>query len=741
LNDVHQSEWLPDKSCLQAPCTPYNLSIAIHAFAEEHEYEEMRRASEIFCDVTQSQNVSIEMMHRRSASEKRDAGYDHRTYMLSEEIVTSREVVTERDEICSKLIQTTKEEPAPGIYGALGLKVSVSYTETIEEIVKVQHVDIVSETSIVKKDAYADWLGILKDVMPYSQQLFGADHLLQLRNLALLYDMRVGKTLTVILAAKLLQDRGLLTCVLVVCPVPIMEAVWSTQLKQQGFHPLVLGGTPEEDEADLTWVGVPASEGGYDAVICSYEGTYRRADMILENIDPSSTMVIVDESSKIKNPIAQRTRGVRTLTYSCEYVTVLSGSPMSNGPQDIWSQMYIVDRGIRLGASFNNFMNDYLYQNRAGRWLVRPGEKCVRFEMALHSASSRMIASEADQFNGRAEAIRYISLPPSQEQVVATNDVIDGIVKLASESDDVRYIKAHLLTQMGYLREICCGYNKAQLEEGGPYSRWRFSYDPKTLWLEAFLAGNPGVPVVCYTEYNEQEQIVCDMLRRTGTSYLCLSQMRGTPSSRGAELQEAFQSGEIRVAVLKPIQCYGLALNRIPAVKDSRGAFPVIIYMSLTWALDPFTQSKARCLGTWEGKSITTTIYYLTIRNSIEEKIIEAIKRKQWSSDSLLKDDSRQGYVNLAEELRLMPDDVPSDDMFDPQEMAARLILKIGPNFRPTWKRIEKACPGYLDNRYMLDMNAANIQHLSDSQYRRYMEVKSAMYLHDKFDEKGYAVK
>lgn len=68
-------------------------------------------------------------------------------------------------------------------------------------------------------------------------------------------------------------------------------------------------------------------------------------------------MVILDESTLIKNPTSNRTEAITRVGFRAKFRLILSGTPITNSLEDIWSQMYFLDQS--LGSSFSEFKNKY----------------------------------------------------------------------------------------------------------------------------------------------------------------------------------------------------------------------------------------------------------------------------------------------------------------------------------------------------------------------------------------------
>jgi SNF2 family DNA or RNA helicase len=65
--------------------------------------------------------------------------------------------------------------------------------------------------------------------------------------------------------------------------------------------------------------------------------------------------IIIDESTKIKNPKAKLTQDFFDLAELFKIRTIMTGTPIANRPYDIWAQIYFLDKGVSLGENFEDF--------------------------------------------------------------------------------------------------------------------------------------------------------------------------------------------------------------------------------------------------------------------------------------------------------------------------------------------------------------------------------------------------
>ncbi len=89
--------------------------------------------------------------------------------------------------------------------------------------------------------------------------------------------------------------------------------------------------------------------------------------------------IIVDESTKIKNPYTKLTQAFFSLSSLFKIRTIMTGTPVANRPYDIWAQIYFLDHGDSLGTDFESFKNQTDLTNE----LAFSEEKRHNFEQAI----------------------------------------------------------------------------------------------------------------------------------------------------------------------------------------------------------------------------------------------------------------------------------------------------------------------------------------------------------------------
>lgn len=552
-------------------------------------------------------------------------------------------------------------------------------------------------TEKIKEDLLEEWDNYLNIYKPYSQQKITAEASWKAKYVSWWIDMRVGKTPT----ALMLMNRGLRESKvdqwIVVAPAINLYDPWFTELEKQGaFRVCVL------DEGSATDLENIKSE-AFDVYLVSYSSLGRRLPMMHKYWGMDRVGVVMDETSLIKNHKSNRAKACIRLTEHSPYVFALNGTPLAQGPQDIFPQQMAVDQGVTFGTSIHQFYERWLEKVGPNKFRVEKNSSTL-FELRLAGSSIRYIRSEADQFNRRDKNFRYVVMPNTKAQKKATKEIVLGFTR--DEKDNERDIKSCILTVYGHLREVCAGYDKYEIvPDSGDYRRVRHKVDPKITWIRAFLKGNPGVPMIVFSEFSESEDRLMETLESEGILYSSMRKHGSKSTRKGQERMEEirkFQEGETRVIIMKTVSAKGVTLNRKPAVKAGIGSYPSIVYMQPTWSLIDWEQSQDRAVGTDDrsGNSISTMIYALIIQGSIEEAIVKALRGKKNVAETLLADAARSGYSNPFEGMDLSGSDFDGDEFFDSEDMEARYALGLAPQKKLSERAILKADLKYRAKKY-----------------------------------------
>jgi len=199
---------------------------------------------------------------------------------------------------------------------------------------------------------------------PFAHQIIGVQAIVNNTFFLLADEMGAGKTKQAIDAAQVLFLQGKINKVLTIAPAAV-RGVWfhpeRGELHKHLWTDLPVTVTEFHRQMDR-WVHCKAASSMpfLDWTVTNYEyvrsGDY--LEEILEWVGPK-TLLILDESSKIKNAQAKQTKACMKIRAKCGRVLLLNGTPIANSPGDMYSQGRIMHMGILECRNYFEFRARY----------------------------------------------------------------------------------------------------------------------------------------------------------------------------------------------------------------------------------------------------------------------------------------------------------------------------------------------------------------------------------------------
>lgn len=166
---------------------------------------------------------------------------------------------------------------------------------------------------------------------------------------------------------------------LVIAPLSILDPAWGNDIRQflPGFNYAIAHGTPVKR--------LRAFESGADIVITNHDGVKWLRDN--KHLLADFSHCAVDESTAFKNGQSQRSKALNSIADCFEYLALLTGTPNSNSILDLWHQVFLIDRGQRLGTKYWGFRSSTCTPQQVGAdpravtWIEKPGARDMVGEM------------------------------------------------------------------------------------------------------------------------------------------------------------------------------------------------------------------------------------------------------------------------------------------------------------------------------------------------------------------------
>lgn len=413
-------------------------------------------------------------------------------------------------------------------------------------------------------------------------------------------DMGLGKTTTTLTAISDLFKQNKIKRVLVVGPLRVVNTVWKQEaskwdhLKHLTFS--ICTGKPKQREKAL-------KENSQILLI------NRENLQWLATKRQKFDAIIIDESSSFKNPSTKRFKVIRLWCNDAKYVVILTGTPSPNSLLDLWSQVFLLDQGKRLGRTYNEYKNKFFY--RTGY---------MGYELKPIPGALEKITSLISDICVTLKAEDYLQLPEkivSNIPCVVDKEVMDKYLEFEAESlieimtDKITVLSASALSNK--LFQYCNGFIYDKDEETGKNKVFEI-HSAKIDALKSIIEDNPNENIL--VAYHFKHDLT--MLQREFKDAVILD--------TDPKIVDKWNSGKIRILLAHP-QSAGHGLNL-------QAGGSIIIWYGLTWALEEYLQFNARLHR--QGQTKPVKIFHLVMKGGLdEESTLMALNNKELNQNNI----------------------------------------------------------------------------------------------------------
>ena len=186
---------------------------------------------------------------------------------------------------------------------------------------------------------------------PLSHQIEAINYIKRHDIVPLFDEQGLGKSKMVIDALCSDIENKQIDGALIICKKTLLHTWKNEILKHSHLFPVVLSGSQrQKGRAFLTY--------GHFYIV-NYESVRQELDLIRLILKHKTFALVLDESQTIKNPDAKITKAVLSLRDLSKKRIIITGTPIANRPEDIWSQFYFLDGGKTMGEDFSEFRRRY----------------------------------------------------------------------------------------------------------------------------------------------------------------------------------------------------------------------------------------------------------------------------------------------------------------------------------------------------------------------------------------------
>jgi SNF2 family DNA or RNA helicase len=452
--------------------------------------------------------------------------------------------------------------------------------------------------------------------VPYEHQKVMASMAVQVPGLAFLCEMGTGKTRAAIEAAAELVRRGRLDGVVIVCPNSV-TGTWERELRlwTDKLRPARLDGTVADRGRALNrLIGSTYAPGGVCPII-NYEVLDKLKGEVVAGMTRHRIGVIFDEGHRIRNPTAKMTKAAMKIAGHAAWRLLMTGTPIVNGIENIWSQWYVVDLGITFGANYVQFRREFFDESWDGFNIEAKADTADTVGARIQRRGIRY--RKADCLDLPPKVYEILDAPMGREQAQAYRDMEQQLIvefERLEEEAEGQSTAAIQLTMLLRLAQITSGYLP---NEGAPGAMYRFPSIPKLDLLDETVREQvaAGRQVIIWASFVENYRMVEERVGDLGLVKIVGGLTKVQRDSAEAE----FLAGRARVFLGHPGSA-GVGLNL------QSGS--VALYYSQDYNLEYRLQSEDRCHRS--GSEIHDSVLYLDLEcpGTIDTIMRQARERK-----------------------------------------------------------------------------------------------------------------
>ncbi|MCP4287477.1 MAG: DEAD/DEAH box helicase family protein [Gammaproteobacteria bacterium] len=452
----------------------------------------------------------------------------------------------------------------------------------------------------------------------YSYQVEGVAFLAANGRALLADDMGLGKTLQAIAAAAWLHRHAEAERILVVCPASLKQQ-WAREIEKFTSHQVqVVQGRPEARAVQYR-----RSEG---FVIVNYELILRDLSVINKILSPD--LVILDEAQRIKNWRTKIASFIKLIP--SRYAFVLSGTPLENRLEDLYSLMQVVDPRV-LGPLWR-YLADFHVTDERGKVLGyrNLSELRRRLAPAMLRRDRRLVR---DQLPDRIQQQLDVGMTVEQQELHNTAMTAAGsLAKIAKRRPLTPSESNRLMAALQQARMACNAAGLVDKEtEGSP------KLDELASLLDE-LCVQGGLKAVVFSQWERMTAMVEQLLRRMGLGHVRLH--GGVPTAKRGDLMDRFREDDA-VQVFISTDAGGVGLNLQSA--------SVLINLDMPWNPAVLEQRIARIHRL--GQKEKVQVILLVAADSYEQQVMGLIKGKRNLFDNVINPDASEDVVGISKKL------------------------------------------------------------------------------------------
>lgn len=407
----------------------------------------------------------------------------------------------------------------------------------------------------------------------------------------------LGKTVTTLTAISDLLDEVEVRKVLIIAPLRVANSTWHTELLNwehtKGLRYSICTGV-EQRRIDALNVNADVYMINRENIPWLVEHYGKRWPF---------DMVVIDESSSFKSSKSQRFKSLKKVRNLISRMVQLTGTPTPNGLLDVWSQIYLLDGGERLGRSMTHYKQCYFTSDYMGYKFTPVHNAKSRIEAKLKGL---VLTMKAEDYLELPDCVHVTKKVQLSKKLLDTYQSFEKEFVLSLDDSEIAAFTAATLANKLLQFANGCIYNE--------YREPQIIHSAKLDALEDIIESANGEPVLVGYNYKTDLARIIDRFPHAQVL------------DKEGEIIPKWNNGEIQLLLCHPASAgHGLNLQK---------GGNVLVWYGLNWSLELYQQFNARLHR--QGQLKPVTIYHIVTEGTIDEKVMFAISNKAKTQDELL---------------------------------------------------------------------------------------------------------
>jgi SNF2 family DNA or RNA helicase len=452
---------------------------------------------------------------------------------------------------------------------------------------------------------------------PYKHQMTALEKSWNKENFAYFMEMGTGKTKVLIDNMSMLYDKGKIDGALIVAPKGVVKTWYEqelpTHLPNHIENVTVLWQSNITKKQQEKLESLFEIETALHILIMNVEAfsTEKGVKFASKFLSSHKTLMAIDESTTIKTPTAKRTKNIINLGKHAKYRRILTGSPITKNPLDLYTQCEFLDPYLLDFASYYSFRNRYaemktMHLRGRSIQVVSEFKNLGELSDTVKTFSERVLKEDCLDLPPKVFMKRYVTLTADQKKLY--NQMKEQALAILNGKMTTTMT---VLTQLMRLHQITCGHFTA--DDGSTQA-----VDSNRLnELMSVLDETEGKAIIWANYQLSVGEIIQRIIKEYGEDSYVHYYGLTSQEDRQNNIRKFQNDPNCRFIIGTPqTGGYGITLTQAHTV----------IYYSNSYDLEKRLQSEDRAHRI--GQKKTVTYIDLICEDTVDEKIVKALRDK-----------------------------------------------------------------------------------------------------------------